>query len=91
MTLTAADRRRGGLTTWERYGRIPPGRKRLPRLSAETEMAGRPRGGSWWRTSASSALARAESHKTSITEGRGSDSSARASGDEPRQEGPNHV
>ena len=42
-----ADRRKGGLASWEAHHRIPPGRKKLPRLHAsESEMAGQPsRGG----------------------------------------------
>lgn len=45
--LSYADRRKGGLANWEAHHRIPPGRKRLPRLHAdESEMAGQPsRGG----------------------------------------------
>lgn len=45
--LTFAIRRAGGLANWDKHHRIPPGRKRLPRLhSDESEMAGQPnRGG----------------------------------------------
>lgn len=45
--LTYADRRKGGLVNWDLHGRIPPGRKALPRLRAsESEIgAGQPRGG----------------------------------------------
>lgn len=44
--LTYQDRRKGGLTNWDKHHRIPPGRKALPRLKRdESEMAGTPRGG----------------------------------------------
>lgn len=45
--LTFAIRSAGGLANWDKHHRIPPGRKRLPRLKAsESEMAGQPnRGG----------------------------------------------
>lgn len=42
MPFTDEGRRKAGQTTWERHGRIPPGRKLLPRLS---EKGSQPRRG----------------------------------------------
>jgi hypothetical protein len=43
--LTFAIRQRAGWASWDKHGRVPPGRKKLPRLSASEEVAGTPRGG----------------------------------------------
>lgn len=48
--LTREEASRGGQTAWERYGRIPPGRKKLPRLSSKEERLAGSRGGYRGRT-----------------------------------------
>jgi hypothetical protein len=49
--LSFAARSKGGTNNWEAHHRVPPGRKRLPRLSANGETAARPqRGGSLPKT-----------------------------------------